>query len=55
MAACEVLSLQDPALAPVLVIEDFEDEVNIAQFHPVAAQGLVYGTKRGRTRVFVRA
>ena len=29
-------------------------QVNIAQFHPYPGVGLVYGTKRGRVRVFRR-
>ena len=29
-------------------------QVNIAQFHPFPGVGLVYGTKRGRVRVFRR-
>jgi activator-of-BECN1-regulated-autophagy protein 1 len=37
----------------VKVVEDLEDEVNIAQFHPMPGYGVVYGTKRGKTRAFV--
>lgn len=27
-------------------------QVNIAQFHPFAGHGIVYGTKRGKIRTF---
>lgn len=27
-------------------------QVNIAQFHPVPGSGVLYGTKRGKVRVF---
>ena len=29
-------------------------QVNIAQFHPVPGNGIVYGTKRGKVKVFYR-
>lgn len=53
IAACEILSAQHSSLPTVKVVEDVEDEVNIAQFHPMPGYGLVYGTKRGKTRAFV--
>ena len=39
-------------IATVGVINDIEDEVNIAHFHPIPGQGLVYGTKKGKVRVY---
>ena len=32
----------------------FHFQVNIAQFHPVPGNGIVYGTKRGKVKVFYR-
>ena len=29
-------------------------QVNIAQFHPIPGNGIVYGTKRGKVKVFYR-
>ena len=34
---------------------DEEDEVNVAQWHPCPGQGIVYGTKRGKVRSFIKA
>jgi hypothetical protein len=34
---------------------DQDDEVNIAQFHALPGQGIVYGTKRGKIRSFMHA
>jgi activator-of-BECN1-regulated-autophagy protein 1 len=36
----------------VNIISDQEDEVNIAQFHPQAGFGILYGTKKAKVRVF---
>lgn len=35
-------------------MEDDVDEVNIAFFHNLPSYGVVYGTKRGKVRVFTR-
>jgi hypothetical protein len=36
------------------LFRDRDDEVNIAQFFPVPGHGLLYGTKRGKIRTFLR-
>lgn len=54
-AACEVIQLHAEGLPWAAVMCDDLDEVNIAQFHPIAGGGLIYGTKRGRVRVFRRS
>lgn len=36
-------------------MEDDVDEVNIAHFHSLPGNGVVYGTKRGRVRKFGRS
>eukprot|EP00597_Dinobryon_sp_UTEXLB2267_P010278 CAMPEP_0170101732 /NCGR_PEP_ID=MMETSP0020_2-20130122/2435_1 /TAXON_ID=98059 /ORGANISM="Dinobryon sp., Strain UTEXLB2267" /LENGTH=780 /DNA_ID=CAMNT_0010324887 /DNA_START=325 /DNA_END=2666 /DNA_ORIENTATION=- len=47
--ACEVVSLrQSTNLRTVATMSDKEDEVNVAQFHPRAGGGIVYGTKKGK-------
>ena len=38
----------------VSIINAEDDEVNIAQFHPLPGQGILYGTKRGKVRVYSR-
>jgi hypothetical protein len=48
--ACEVVSLSD--MSTVTVMPDDEDEVNIAQFHPISGMGVLYGTKKGKVRTF---
>ena len=48
--ACEVVRLSD--MITVTVMPDDEDEVNIAQFHPVSGMGVLYGTKKGKVRTF---
>jgi WD40 repeat protein len=53
--ASEVISLRGGDLGMAAVMTDEVDEVNIAQFHPLPGGGLIYGTKRGRVRVFKRA
>lgn len=50
--ACELLELQ--SMRSVAVMEDSEDEVNIAQFHPIHGNGVLYGTKKGKVRVYRR-
>eukprot|EP01025_Chloroclados_australasicus_P033560 TRINITY_DN3426_c0_g1_i1.p1 TRINITY_DN3426_c0_g1~~TRINITY_DN3426_c0_g1_i1.p1 ORF type:complete len:700 (-),score=69.59 TRINITY_DN3426_c0_g1_i1:4159-6258(-) len=35
----------------VCVLPSSEDEVNVATWHPVPGQGIVYGTKEGRLRI----
>eukprot|EP00598_Pedospumella_elongata_P002972 CAMPEP_0184985292 /NCGR_PEP_ID=MMETSP1098-20130426/14038_1 /TAXON_ID=89044 /ORGANISM="Spumella elongata, Strain CCAP 955/1" /LENGTH=821 /DNA_ID=CAMNT_0027509371 /DNA_START=100 /DNA_END=2565 /DNA_ORIENTATION=+ len=54
-AACEVVSVHEEHMPSVTVMSDFEDEVNIAQFHPMPGHGVVYGTKRGKIRTFGKA
>lgn len=54
LVSCEAMDVTHPDMVSVNVISDHEDEVNIAQFHPVAGLGLLYGTKKGRVRVFKR-
>ncbi len=54
-AACEIIDIQDPSLQTKAVMCDRDDEVNIAQFHPLPGHGVVYGTKRGKIRTFARA
>jgi activator-of-BECN1-regulated-autophagy protein 1 len=41
-------------LKTVSVLLDEDDEVNIAQFHPIPGNGIVYGTKRGKVKAFRR-
>lgn len=53
--ACELIDVSNPAMTTVNVMEDAEDEVNVAQFHPASGGGIVYGTKRGLVRIFNRA
>mmetsp|Transcript_22029 Transcript_22029/g.32108 ORF Transcript_22029/g.32108 Transcript_22029/m.32108 type:complete len:522 (+) Transcript_22029:222-1787(+) len=48
--ACEIMDLE--TMTSRCVMTDEVDEVNIAQFHPVPGCGILYGTKRGRVRVF---
>lgn len=52
--ASEIVSLWDQKLPIVAAMTDEVDEVNIAQFHPLPGGGIIYGTKRGRVRVFKR-
>ena len=52
--ASEVLCVDKPNLPAVKILSNDEDEVNIAQFHPNAGYGLLYGTKRGKVKVFRR-
>ena len=54
-AACEIIDLHDPEFKTKAVMCDSDDEVNIAQYHPVAGHGIVYGTKRGKIRTFTRS
>ena len=37
-----------------LISKHYQCQVNIAQFHPVPGNGIVYGTKRGKVKVFYR-
>lgn len=53
--ASEVLDLEDVAMTTVTVMPDQVDEVNIAQFHPLPGCGVLYGTKRGKVRMFLRS
>lgn len=53
--ACEVINLQDPSLRTMTLMVDSDDEVNIAQFHPTPGFGIIYGTKKGRIRTYVRS
>ncbi|GAB2266731.1 hypothetical protein Dimus_001723 [Dionaea muscipula] len=46
----EVYRVSDMEL--VRVLPDAEDEVNVACFHPSVGEGLVYGTKEGKLRIF---
>jgi activator-of-BECN1-regulated-autophagy protein 1 len=39
-------------MKPASIMTDVEDEVNIAQFHPIPGMGMLYGTKRGKVRMF---
>ena len=48
--ACEVINLLD--METVTIMPDNEDEVNIAQFHPIPGRGVLYGTKKGKVRTF---
>jgi hypothetical protein len=41
-------------LSTKAVMCDPDDEVNIAQFHPIPGHGIIYGTKRGKIRTFSR-
>lgn len=50
--ACEIIDAS--TMKPVCVLRDHEDEVNIAQFHPVAGNGILYGTKKGKIRKYQR-
>ena len=50
--ACEVIDLG--SMATVCVLADHEDEVNIAQFHPLPGNGVLYGTKKGKIRKYQR-
>lgn len=52
-AACEVLNTLDASMSSIKILTDPEDEVNIAQFHSRPGGGLIYGTKRGRTRLIL--
>lgn len=49
--ACEIMRLSD--MSSECVMSDDVDEVNIAQFHPFPGCGIIYGTKRGKVRVFL--
>jgi activator-of-BECN1-regulated-autophagy protein 1 len=42
-------------LSTKAVMCDPDDEVNIAQFHPIPGHGIIYGTKRGKIRTFSRS
>ena len=50
--ACEIIDVS--TMNPVCVLTDQEDEVNIAQFHPIAGNGILYGTKNGKIRKYQR-
>lgn len=54
LVACEVIDIMDKKIKTVSIMADTEDEVNIAQFHPTPGSGILYGTKRGKVRVFQR-
>ena len=54
LVACEVIDIMDRNIKTVSIMADTEDEVNIAQFHPTPGSGILYGTKRGKVRVFQR-
>jgi len=54
LVACEVIDVVDKKIKTVSIMADTEDEVNIAQFHPTPGSGILYGTKRGKVRVFQR-
>ncbi|KAF6156839.1 hypothetical protein GIB67_002756, partial [Kingdonia uniflora] len=45
----EVYRVSDMEL--VRVLPSAEDEVNVACFHPLVGEGLVYGTKEGKLRI----
>mmetsp|Transcript_11759 Transcript_11759/g.21827 ORF Transcript_11759/g.21827 Transcript_11759/m.21827 type:complete len:712 (+) Transcript_11759:58-2193(+) len=49
--ACEILDLTKK-MSTSCIMSDDVDEVNIAQFHPIPGSGILYGTKRGKVRVF---
>jgi activating molecule in BECN1-regulated autophagy protein 1 len=51
--ACEIITLAD--MRTTCTLTDSEDEVNIAQFHPVPGNGILYGTKKGRIRKYQRS
>ena len=53
--ACELVHLQDATLPTRTIMCDQDDEVNIAQFHAFPGLGIVYGTKRGKIRSFMRS
>lgn len=51
--ACEVIDLS--SMRTTCILTDDEDEVNIAQFHPIPGNGILYGTKKGRIRKYQRS
>lgn len=51
--ACEIIDLSN--MLTTCILTDDEDEVNIAQFHPIAGNGILYGTKKGRIRKYQRS
>ena len=50
--ACEIIDLF--TMSTTCILTDAEDEVNIAQFHPLAGNGILYGTKKGKIRKYQR-
>ena len=54
LVACEVIDIMEKGIKTVSVMSDNDDEVNIAQFHPAPGSGILYGTKKGKVRVFQR-
>ena len=50
--ATELLNIRN--MTCIGLMESETDEVNIAQFHPDSGKGLMYGTKKGRVRKFVK-
>ncbi len=44
-----------PLATPAHVTRVVPLQVNVAQFHPLSGNGVVYGTKKGRVRVFAKA
>ena len=52
-ACCEIIDLRN--MSTVCVLSDPQDEVNIAQFHPVPGNGILYGTKMGKIRRYLRS
>ena len=54
LVACEVIDIMQKDIKTVSIMADGDDEVNIAQFHPTPGSGILYGTKKGKVRVFQR-
>jgi len=54
LVACEVIDIMEKDIKTVSIMADSDDEVNIAQFHPTPGSGILYGTKKGKVRVFQR-
>eukprot|EP01035_Chromulina_nebulosa_P020055 gene20055-26036_t len=52
--ACEVLDTSAELMTTSMILNDFEDEVNIAMFHPFPGYGIIYGTKKGKVKAFIR-
>jgi len=46
--------LDSDVISPRCVITSLEDDVNIACFHPLVGNGLVYGTRQGKLRRYGR-